>query len=201
LTAQADSSPSRRSDRLSAARTGSWRGVVEIRDISILIDQLERLLNESKRLPMSSGAVVDRDECLVLIDQMRVTVPQQIAEARRIQEESDQIIARAEQEAQMIIDRAHEESELLLNDRGLLKEARERSVVIAEETRRTAEETMRGADEYAIRVLGELEDQLIALQTTIRNGLEILQQDGRIAKLAVETGLEEMSAEPGPDLG
>jgi hypothetical protein len=199
--AQAVSSPSRRSDVLSASRISSWRGVVKIRDISILIDQLERLLNESKRLPMSSGAVVDRDECLVLIDQMRVTVPQQIAEARRIQEESDQIIARAEQEAQMIIDRAHEESELLLNDRGLLKEARERSVVIAEETRRTAEETMRGADEYAIRVLGELEDQLIALQTTIRNGLEILQQDGRVAKLAVETGLEEMSAEQGPDLG
>ena len=196
MTAQADSSPSRRSDRLSAARTGSWRGVVEIRDISILIDQLERLLNESKRLPMSSGAVVDRDECLVLIDQMRVTVPQQIAEARRIQEERDQIIARAEQEAQMIIDRSHEEVELLLNDQGLLKEARERSAVIAEETRRTAEETMRGADEYAIRVLGELEDQLIALQTTIRNGLETLQQDGRVARLAVETGLEEMSSEP-----
>lgn len=199
--AQAVSSPSRRSDLLSAARTGSWRGVVEIRDISILIDQLERLLNESKRLPMSSGAVVDRDECLVLIDQMRVTVPQQIAEARRIQEERDQIIARAEQEAQMIIDRAHEETELLLNDRGLLKEARERSVVIAEETRRTAEETMRGADEYAIRVLGELEDQLIALQTTIRNGLEILQQDGRVAKLTVESGLETMSADPDPDKG
>jgi hypothetical protein len=175
--------------------------VVEIRDISILIDQLERLLNESKRLPMSSGAVVDRDECLVLIDQMRVTVPQQIAEARRIQEERDQIIARAEQEAQMIIDRTHEEAELLLNDRGLLKEARERSVVITEETRRTAEETMRGADEYAIRVLGELEDQLIALQTTIRNGLEILQQDGRVARLAVETGLEEMPAEPDRDIG
>jgi cell division septum initiation protein DivIVA len=199
--AQAVSSPSRRSDLLSAARRGSWRGVVEIRDISILIDQLERLLNESKRLPMSSGAVVDRDECLVLIDQMRVTVPQQIAEARRIQEERDQIIARAEQEAQMIIDRAHEETELLLNDRGLLKEARERSVVIAEETRRTAEETMRGADEYAIRVLGELEDQLIALQTTIRNGLEILQQDGRVAKLTVESGLETMSADPDPDIG
>lgn len=139
---------------------------------------------------------MDKDECLVIIDQMRVTIPQQIAEARRIQEERNQIIARAEQEAQMILERAQEEVELLVDERGLTKEARERSAAIAEETRLNAETTMRGADEYAIKVLGELEDQLIALQTTIRNGLETLQQDGRMARLAAEAGLGEIRTEP-----
>jgi bifunctional DNA-binding transcriptional regulator/antitoxin component of YhaV-PrlF toxin-antitoxin module len=145
---------------------------------------------------MTAGAVVDKDECLVIIDQMRVTIPQQIAEAIRIQEERNQIIARAEQEAQMILERAQEEVELLVDERGLIKEARERSAAIAEETRLNAETTMRGADEYAIKVLGELEDQLIALQTTIRNGLETLQQDGRMASLAAEAGLGEIRTEP-----
>lgn len=139
---------------------------------------------------------MDKDECLVIIDQMRVTIPQQIAEAIRIQEERNQIIARAEQEAQMILERAQEEVELLVDERGLIKEARERSAAIAEETRLNAETTMRGADEYAIKVLGELEDQLIALQTTIRNGLETLQQDGRMASLAAEAGLGEIRTEP-----
>jgi len=139
---------------------------------------------------------VDKDECLVIIDQMRVTIPQQIAEARRIQEERNQIIARAEQEAQMILERAQEEAELLVDERGLVKKARERSAAIAEETRLNAEKTMHGADEYAIKMLGELEDQLIALQTTIRNGLEILQQDGRMARLAAEAGLSEIQTEP-----
>ena len=180
--------------------TGSCRGVVKIRDISYLIDQLEKLLNDSRRIPMTSGAMVDRDECLVLIDQMRVTIPQQITEAGRIHEERDQIIARADQEAQMILERAREEAELLLDERGLLKEARELSAAIADDTRRQAEETMRGADEYAIRVLGELEDQLIALQTTIRNGLEILQQDGRMARLAAEVGLEDLPVEPDSEI-
>jgi vacuolar-type H+-ATPase subunit H len=170
--------------------------VVQIRDISLLIDRLEKLLNDSRRLPMTAGAVVDKDECLVIIDQMRVTIPQQIAEARRIHEERNQIIARAEQEAQMILERAQEEAELLVDERGLIKEARERSAAIAEETRLNAEKTMRGADEYAIKVLGELEDQLIALQTTIRNGLETLQQDGRMARLAAEAGLSETEFDP-----
>jgi bifunctional DNA-binding transcriptional regulator/antitoxin component of YhaV-PrlF toxin-antitoxin module len=173
--------------------------VVKIEDISLLIDQLEQLLSDSRRIPLTSGALVDRDQCLLIIDQMRVTIPQQIAEARRIQGERDQVIARAEQEAQMIVERAQEEAAQVLNERGLLKEVHDRSTALAEETRRQAEETMRGADGYAIRVLGELEDQLIALQTTIRNGLEILQQDSRIARLTAEDALQDSSAESDPE--
>jgi bifunctional DNA-binding transcriptional regulator/antitoxin component of YhaV-PrlF toxin-antitoxin module len=169
--------------------------VIKIQDISLLIDRLERLLRDSRSVPLTSGAIVNRDECLVVVDQIRVTIPQQIAEARRIQHERDQIIARAEQEAQMIMERAAEEAESVLNEQGLMQEVQDRSAVVADEARRKAEETMRGADEYAIRVLGELEDQLVALQTTIRNGLEILQQDGRMARLAEETGLEELAPE------
>jgi hypothetical protein len=144
---------------------------------------------------MTSGALVDREQCLMIIDQMRVTIPQQIAEARRIQEERGQIIARAEQEALMIIERGQEEALQALDERGLLREAHERSAEVAEEAERQAEETMRGADEYAIRVLGELEDQLIALQTTIRNGLEILQQDSRMARLGPQNAPQDSPEE------
>jgi len=169
--------------------------VTRIRDISLLIDRLEELVSDSKRMPLGSGCVVDRDELLAVIDQMRVAIPQQFAEAQRVQQEREQILALASQEAQMIVERAREQAQQAVNDEGLLREARDRSSVIAEETRRQAEETMRGADEYAIRVLGELEDQLVALQTTIRNGLEILQQDGRLARLASEVGVDDRSTE------
>jgi cell division septum initiation protein DivIVA len=160
-----------------------------MRDISLLIDQLMTLLNESRRIPMTSGAVVDKDECLQIIDQMQVAIPQQIAEARRILGEREEIIARAHQEAQIIRERAQEEAEALVDERGLVEEARARAAAIDEEARLNAQKVTRGADEYAIRVLGELEDQLIALQSTIRNGLEVLQQDGRMARLASDAPL------------
>jgi hypothetical protein len=96
----------------------------------------------------------------------------------------------------MLVERAREEAEQILDEHGLMKEMDSRSALVADEARRKAEETMRGADEYAIRVLGELEDQLITLQTTIRNGLEILQQDGRTARLEAETGLDELDVKP-----
>jgi cell division septum initiation protein DivIVA len=166
-----------------------------MRDISLLIDQLMMLLNESRRIPMTSGVVVDKDECLQIIDQMQVAIPQQIAEARRILEEREEIIARAHEEAHMIRERAQEEAKLLVDERGLVEEARARAAAIDEEARQNAEKVTRGADEYAIRVLGELEDQLIALQSTIRNGLEVLQQDGRTARLALESPPAGMATE------
>jgi hypothetical protein len=165
-----------------------------MRDISLLIEQLQTLLSDSRRLPMTSGAVVDKDECLLIIDQMQVAIPQQIAEARRILGERDEIVARAEQEARIIVERAKEEAELLVDERGLVEEARARSAAIEAEAKQDAEKTMRGADEYAIRVLGELEDQLIALQSTIRNGLEVLQRDDRMERLATDAGAGDVSA-------
>ena len=169
--------------------------MIKIRDISLLIDRLEDLVNEGRRIPLISGCLVDQDECLAIIDQMRIAIPQQIAEARRVQQERDQIITLAQQEAQVIKETAREDARQGLDNRGLLREASQQSAAIADETRRQAEETMRGADEYAIRVLGELEDRLIALQTTIRNGLEILQQDAGVERLAAESGLDQ-SIEP-----
>ncbi len=145
---------------------------------------------------MTSGAVVDKNECLQIIDQMQVAIPQQIAEARRILEEREEIIARAQQEAHMIRERAQEEAESLVDERGLVEEARARAAAIDEEAVRNAEKVTRGADEYAIRVLGEMEDQLIALQSTIRNGLEVLQQNGRMARLASEAPPAGVPTEP-----
>jgi len=101
----------------------------------------------------------------------------------------------AHEEAKRVIDQAQERADRVLDDRGLLKEAKERSAGIMAEAQRQAEETMRGADEYAINVLGHLEDQLIAVQTTIRNGLEILQQEGR-RREAAEGGPNESAIEP-----
>ncbi len=126
---------------------------------------------------------------------MRITIPQQIEEARHIQEEKERVLALAREEAKRLLDDAQDQAEQVVNERGLLKEAEERSVRIIDEAHRKAEETMRGADEYAINVLGRLEDQLIAVQTTIRNGLEILQQEGRIRE-AVSTDLEDSTTGP-----
>jgi len=148
-------------------------------EIIYLIDRLESLINEAKRLPLTSGVIVNQEEFLKVIDQMRIAIPQEIREARRLKEEREQVIARAQAEAEKIVAEAKGQVEGFLADEELLKAAREESIKIIEQARREAEKIRKGADEYAVEVLGQLQDQLIALQTTIQNGLDYLQGPAR----------------------
>ncbi len=148
-------------------------------EIVYLIDRLESLINEAKRLPLTSGVVVNQDEFLKVIDQMRITIPLEIREARRLKEEREQVIARAQAEAEEIVAEAKGQVDGLLTDEELLKAAREESAKIIEQARREAEKIRKGADEYAIEALGQLQDQLMALQTTIQHGLDYLQGPAR----------------------
>ncbi|MFQ6000194.1 MAG: ATP synthase F0 subunit B [Anaerolineae bacterium] len=144
-------------------------------EIVYLIDRLESLINEAKRLPLTSGVIVNQDELLKVIDQMRITIPVEIREARRLKEEREQVIAQAQAEAEKIVAEAKGQVDGLLTEEELLKAAKEESAKIIEQARREAEKIRKGADEYAIEVLGQLQDQLMALQTTIQNGLDYLQ--------------------------
>lgn len=148
-------------------------------EIVYLIDRLESLINEAKRLPLTSGVIVNQEEFLSIIDQMRINIPLEIREARRLKTEREQVIAQAQAEAEKILAEAKGQVEGLLTEEQLLKAAREESAKIIEQARREAEKIRKGADEYAIEVLGQLQDQLMALQTTIQNGLDYLQRSAR----------------------
>jgi len=153
-------------------------------------------VNKSRRVPLTSGIIVNRDECLEIIDQMRITIPQQIEEAIQIKEEREQLLSLGREEAKRLIEQAREQADHVLDEQGLLEQAQERSAGIVQEAQRQADETMAGADEYAISVLGRLEDQLIAVQTTIRNGLDILQQDDRRRRGIRDASREESEVDP-----
>jgi type II secretory pathway predicted ATPase ExeA len=117
-------------------------------DILHLIDQLEQLVLRSRLLPFLRWVVVEERQLLDLIDQMRVAVPQELKQARRIAQERERIIAQAKEEA-------------------------ERIVILAQE----AERLKADADDYALTRLLELEENLSHLLQVVRNGIEKLQNE------------------------
>jgi len=64
-------------------------------DILHLVDRLESLLNESRRIPLTSNRLVDEELFLNIIDQMRISIPEEIKKGKRIQQERGRIIAQA----------------------------------------------------------------------------------------------------------
>ena len=49
-------------------------------DILHLIDRLEELVAEARRMPIGQGVVVDRRRILEMVDQMRSSVPWEVRE-------------------------------------------------------------------------------------------------------------------------
>jgi hypothetical protein len=153
-------------------------------DVYHLIDRLERLLNESWRMPLSTYLVINEDDFLDVIDQMRTAIPQQIKEGERVQRERERIVAQAEEEAERIVHLAQEESSKLVEEHELIRAAEQRARTIIERAQREAEVLKAGADDYAREVLvsldgqlDTLDEQIAVLLNTVRNGLETLSRD------------------------
>lgn len=150
-------------------------------DINHLIDRLERLLTESWRMPLSAFLVINEDDFLDIIDQMRTAIPREVKEGEKIQRERERIVAQAEEEAERLLQLAQEDAAKLVEQHEIIRMSEQRGRTIIERAQREAEVLKGEADEYARQVLvsldsqiGTLEGQIAGLRTTVRNGLEAL---------------------------
>ena len=151
-------------------------------DIMFLVEQLDSLMANGKKLPLTNNVVVDQERVLNLLDELRAAVPEEVRAAKRITAEGERVIEKAEQEAERIIARAQEQAAFLIDERGLTQAAQDESERIVATGRVTAEEIRRGADEYAVSVLVGLEGDLVRTLQSIKKGIAML--DERRAEVA-----------------
>jgi vacuolar-type H+-ATPase subunit H len=130
--------------------------------------------------------VVDQNEALRLIDELRVAVPEEVRAAKRINSEGERIIEKAGEEAERIVGRAQEQAAFLIDERGLTQAAEQESRRIVARAEREADEVRRGADEYAVGVLLALENDVGRTLQSIRKGIAVL--DDRRAELLPDAG-------------
>lgn len=150
-------------------------------DILYLVDRLEAAINKGTAVPFSNKRMIDEDECLDIIDQLRIAVPEEIKQSRRVTQEKDRILAQAKEEAERIVQMAHDEAARQADQSELVRTAQGRAQAIAAQAEIDAKATRAGADDYAQQVLTELQqrlDELTArvatLQGTVHNGLRVL---------------------------
>jgi vacuolar-type H+-ATPase subunit H len=143
-------------------------------DLQYLIDRLETMVTNARRVPISGRIMLDEQELADLIDQMRTVLPEEVRAARKVLRERDSYIAEAQQQADDILKTAHEQAEMLLDQQGLMAEAEARASQYLEQVERDVQERINGADEYARQVLTQLHEQLNRHLRTIEKGLDAL---------------------------
>lgn len=140
------------------------------------MERLESLAASAKKLPLTNNVVIDQAAVLELIDQLRAAVPPEVAQARRVTEEAGRITERAREEGEAVIGRAQEQAARMLEDRELVQMAKQRAGEIIDTASREAGEIRRGADEYAAGVLIRLEGECIKALTSIKRGIDMLDE-------------------------
>jgi hypothetical protein len=169
-------------------------------DIIFLVERLESLVAAGKKLPLTNNVVLDQSAVLELIDQLRAAVPDEVRQAKRITEEAGRITDRARDEGDAIIGRAQEQAAQMLEERELVRMAQQRAGEIIDTANAEAAEVRRGADEYAAGVLIRLEGECIKALTSIKRGIDMLDERHRIPDPnrdggPVATAIEEESAQ------
>jgi vacuolar-type H+-ATPase subunit H len=141
-------------------------------DILYLLDRLEEVVRSAAPVPLTSRAMIDKQECLDVVDQIRLALPEEVKVARRVLSERDQIIAEANDRADQLVARAEEQIALRVEDEVVLQAARDRAQAVVEGAEREARELREQADEYAARVFTSLLNRLRQVEGAIEEGLQ-----------------------------
>jgi len=129
---------------------------------------------------MLGKVLVSEREVLSIIDQMRISIPEEIREARRVLREREQIPQSAQMEAEQIVARAREQAESMIRDEEIVRLAQARAGEILAEAQDAAQGARDEMDTYALNMLQDLERRLTTHLTSIERGIQALEREPEV---------------------
>src|SRR5215469_8566533 len=136
---------------------------------------MEYLVHHARGVPFSSQVIVDEEELLGLIDELRHYLPEEIKQANWTVQEQQRLIAEAHAEASRITSRANERAESTIQEHEILRRVERQSQQTLREAQARADDIVREAEAYALEQLQQLEAHLSRTLATVKRGVEALQ--------------------------
>jgi cell division septum initiation protein DivIVA len=137
-------------------------------DLAARLEQLEELIQEAKSMPLSSSVLVNREEVMALIAEMKDALPEEIKRARWIVRDREELLTKARSEGDQIMEQAREDQ---------LRMARKEEIVAR--ATREADRIVSEAEDVSRTMRSEAEDyvdaKLAQFEISIRKILEASQ--------------------------
>lgn len=135
---------------------------------------MEELVEHGRRWPFGDRVLIDRRAFLNLIDQMRISAPQEMRRSQEFWLDREKFIAQAQADARAILEQAHADAARLLDEQSIRRQAELDARRILERAGTEARETRSGANDYAEQVLLQLDRHIRQVSRTVQNGLREL---------------------------
>lgn len=153
------------------------------RDLESMLDELVSIVDKAKSMPLSSSAIIARDDVLALLEAARASLPVELQRAKRLLQDRDEVLQRAEREGAELVDEARAQAANLVQRTEVVRQARHHAERIIEDAQAEGRKIRHEADDYVDRRLAAFEIVLDRTMRTVQAGRERLtvvpeEQDG-----------------------
>jgi len=135
-----------------------------------LLEELIEIITSAKSMPLSSSAIVTRDEVLDLLEAIRDELPEELRRARRLLKDHEELLAAARREATDIVSDGRVQSERMVQRTEIVRQAEHRAVRIVEDAEAEARQMRHEAEDYVDQKLAGFEIVLDRTLKTVRAG-------------------------------
>ncbi|WP_432536857.1 ATP synthase subunit B family protein [Kineococcus arenarius] len=151
------------------------------------LGELAALVSGARAVPLSSSVVVDREQLLRLVAEVRRLLPAEVQQAGDVLAQRDEVLEAARAESERVLSQARAQAEELTESQAVTRAARERAEHIVATAREEAKRLRLDADAWCDGKLGDFEEELERLQQQARRGRDRLkvrapEQDGAAAE-------------------
>jgi hypothetical protein len=146
-------------------------------DILYLVGRLENLITNSRRVPLVNQIMLKEADILNIIDQMRISIPDELQQARAIIHDKERILALAQADANQLITRAQEKAEEAVHREGLLRLVDEKAEQIKVEADVYVAETLRALRDHLTSIEMDIDRSILSIEKGLAS-LELPDEDG-----------------------
>lgn len=141
-----------------------------------LISSVEDILIEGQLPLIKTKSIVNIDELLEMLDEMKRQLPQELQAANHLRAEKNKLIIEAQQEAQKLLEDVAKEADKLVSESDITKNAYIKSKQILLEAQDEVEELKEGTVDYLSSKMDEISDKLISINTEMENSKNELKE-------------------------
>ncbi len=129
-------------------------------DLAAQLQQLEDLVREAKSMPLSASALINREEVLELLGEMRAGLPEEIKRARWVVKDREELLAKARRDAEAIVEEARAEQLRMATQEAIVRRAEEEAERIRSEAEEDSRRMRLEAEDYVDAKLAQFEAAL-----------------------------------------
>ena len=129
-------------------------------EVLTLLEAIEEMLGRSANIPLTKKSLVDKDELLSVISEIRMKLPDELKQAKWVKEERQKILVDAQKEANQLIKEAENRIIAMIDEHEITKKAYEQKTEIIDSANAFSKDLIDGTKKYADEILAELEANL-----------------------------------------